>query len=90
MAYREFNDGSGRLWRAWDVAPQKPDLVRPGFEQGWISFETEDDKYRLVPVPPGWHEMPETELRRLLHSARAATLRPAVSEPRRMTANEDK
>jgi hypothetical protein len=79
MAYREFTDGDGRAWRAWDTYPQKPQIVAPGFEDGWLSFEAEGEKYRLVPIPPGWDALPYDSLMALLRSARAAA--PASAPP---------
>jgi hypothetical protein len=70
MAYREFTDEQGRGWRVWDTHPQKPQIVAPGYENGWLSFETEGEKHRLVPIPPDWDTGPEPHLRRLLQSAR--------------------
>lgn len=78
MAYREFTDGDGRAWRAWDTYPQKPQIVAPGFENGWLSFEADGDKCRLVPIPPGWDALPDDGLIALLHSARSFT---AASAP---------
>ena len=40
---------------------------------GWLAFEGRGEKRRLAPVPPGWAECPEHELRALL--ARAAPVR---------------
>lgn len=73
MAYREFTDEGGRPWRAWDTYPQKRELVSPGMEGGWLSFEGEDEKRRLAPVPPGWEEGTDAELRLLLRTARRTT-----------------
>ena len=28
--------------------------VSRGYEQGWLVFESPDEKRRLAPVPPGW------------------------------------
>ncbi|HEU0301075.1 MAG TPA: hypothetical protein VFR37_16545 [Longimicrobium sp.] len=70
MAYREFTDDGGRAWRAWDTYPEKREFVSPGFEDGWLSFEAEGEKRRLVPVPPGWEEGTEVQLRGLLQAAR--------------------
>lgn len=70
MAYREFHDEEGRGWRVWDTHPQSPHIVAPGFEKGWLSFETEGEKRRLVPIPADWDSVPEPRLRDLLHSAR--------------------
>ena len=30
--------------------------VASEFSQGWLCFESEGEKRRLAPVPPGWHE----------------------------------
>ncbi|HLM69351.1 MAG TPA: hypothetical protein VK358_17560 [Longimicrobium sp.] len=79
MAYREFSDTGGREWRVWDTYPQKPQIVAPGFENGWLSFETEGEKWRLAPVPAGWDSLPELALHGLLRAAReAATPAPAA------------
>jgi hypothetical protein len=69
MAYREFTDEEGRGWRVWDTHPQKPLFVSAGFENGWLSFETEGEKRRLAPIPPDWDTGPEPSLRELLRSA---------------------
>lgn len=70
MAYREFQDEQGRSWRVWDTFPQKPQIVSPGFENGWLSFETEGEKFRLIPIPPHWETGSESRLRGLLQTAR--------------------
>jgi len=70
MAYREFQDEDGRDWRVWDTFPQKPQIVAPGFENGWLSFETEGEKFRLAPIPPDWHLGEVSRLRQLLRLAR--------------------
>ena len=70
MAYVEFEDEEGRGWRAWDTYPQNPHFVAPGFEQGWLSFETEGEKHRLAPVPPDWNQVPLARLRQMLRAAR--------------------
>lgn len=69
MAYREFTDDGGRAWRVWDTYPQKRELVSPGFQDGWLSFEADGEKRRLAPVPPGWEEGTEVHLRVLLRAA---------------------
>ena len=74
MAYREFTDGGGTQWRAWDTYPGSAANVRPGFESGWLGFESEDERRRLAPVPPSWEEASDDELREML--ARAQPNRP--------------
>jgi len=78
MAVREFTDGSGREWRAWDVAPDQlnprtkdEDYLAQLYHTGWIVFETRsgDDKRRLYPIPKSWDELPDAELMVLLEKA---------------------
>ena len=40
--------------------------VTPGYERGWLTFESVDEKRRLAPVPPNWRRLPDAELRKLL------------------------
>jgi hypothetical protein len=75
---REFTDGDGMEWRAWDVRPddldtrmQHEDYLASLYVTGWITFETrsETEKRRLYPIPDGWGDLPERELVRLLERA---------------------
>lgn len=70
MAYRDFTDEAGQGWRVWDTYPQKPEIVAQELKSGWLSFESAGEKLRLAPVPKGWEEGAETELRGLLQAAR--------------------
>lgn len=80
MAYREFTDGGGTQWRAWDTYPGSAANVRPGFEGGWLGFESEEERRRLAPVPPKWEEASDDELREML--SRAQPNRPTRATPR--------
>lgn len=80
MAYREFTDGDGTQWRAWDTYPGSAANVRPGFEGGWLGFESGDERRRLAPVPPSWEEASDDELREML--SRAQPNRPTRATPR--------
>ncbi|HEX8672097.1 MAG TPA: hypothetical protein VF710_09420 [Longimicrobium sp.] len=79
MAYREFTDDGGNFWRAWDTYPGSAANVRPGFEGGWLGFECEAERRRLAPVPAGWEEASDDDLRSML--ARAQPNRPARATP---------
>jgi len=79
MAYREFTDDGGTTWRAWDTYPGSAANVRPGFEGGWVGFECEAERRRLAPVPAGWEEASDDELRAML--ARAQPNRPTRATP---------
>ena len=41
----------------------------PRLAQGWIAFECGDERRRIAPIPPGWEELSETGLRKLLGQA---------------------
>lgn len=70
MAYREFTDGEGRRWRAWDTYPLKASLAEPEFREGWLCFEAEGaGKRRLAPIPERWSEAPEERLASLAKMA---------------------
>jgi hypothetical protein len=79
MAYREFTDDGGTVWRAWDTYPGSAANVRPGFEGGWLGFECEAERRRLAPVPDGWEQASDGDLRGML--ARAQPNRPTRATP---------
>ncbi len=79
MAYREFTDEGGTSWRAWDTYPGSAANVRPGFEGGWLGFECDAERRRLAPVPAGWEEASDDDLRAML--ARAQPNRPTRTTP---------
>jgi hypothetical protein len=83
MAVREFVDGEGRQWKAWEVTPESvhpqtraEDYLADCYRAGWIVFETADgeNKRRLCPPPYAWHERDDVDLLALLD--RAEVLRP--------------
>jgi len=39
--------------------------VSEGLRGGWLCFQSDDERRRLVPVPPGWEESEDAELIRL-------------------------
>ena len=79
---REFEDETGRSWRAWPVVPaagrahQTSSLSLGEFQQGWICFEALDNSgRRRLPRPATqWTELAPEELPRLL--AQAITVPP--------------
>jgi hypothetical protein len=57
VAYREFVDDDGTLWRVWDTRPVGADALRsvsPIYAGGWLTFESVSDRRRLAPIPPEW------------------------------------
>ena len=65
---REFTDLKGTKWRVFDVYPSAPGamptdaprtdkvLAFPSrnHAEGWLCFESDDEKRRLTPIPPEW------------------------------------
>ncbi len=43
--------------------------LTPALSQGWLAFEAGDARRRLAPIPEGWHELPDDELRALWRRA---------------------
>ena len=46
-------------------------VLTPGFEAGWLTFESDEERRRLAPIPLGWEGAPEHALRTFCHEARA-------------------
>jgi hypothetical protein len=77
MALREFIDGDGVRWKAWDVTA---DQIHPrtraedymhDLVDGWLVFERTDgeEKRRLCPYPAAWEESSDEELLALWQEA---------------------
>jgi hypothetical protein len=43
--------------------------MRPGWEDGWLSFESDAEKRRLAPLPKDWEDAPVEKMREWLASA---------------------
>lgn len=71
MPTRTFHDASGNEWSVVEVMPSadRPGMVRPQFEHGWLLFVSEGERRRLAPPPPGWLALDDEALRRLLGSS---------------------
>jgi hypothetical protein len=57
VAYREFVDDAGTLWRVWDTYPVAANALRsvsPSYASGWLTFESHSERRRLAPIPPEW------------------------------------
>ena len=49
---------------------QRTTAVSTEFSQGWLCFESEGEKRRLAPVPPGWDEAGPDRLSTWLQAAK--------------------
>lgn len=79
---REITDDRGVQWAVFAVTPtvstDRP-TVREQFRAGWLSFDCGAETRRLVPIPTGWQELPESELRALCARAEVVPHRTASS-----------
>ena len=70
MSYREVQDGHGRLWQVWNTIPVSvAGALAEGFAAGWLTFECEEEKRRLAPIPEGWEHAADDRLLVLLGDA---------------------
>ena len=94
---REFQDRTGRAWRAWLVTPGASRTSRSGkqflgkFQQGWICFEALDSsaRRRLPCQRSDWTGIGEGELNRLLSEAITAPERRPGRSPASSRSDED-
>ena len=71
MASRNFSEPNGTHWHVWNTIPVSGAVINPGFEKGWLTFESDDGALRrLAPVPSGWEHLPEERLVLLLRSSK--------------------
>ncbi|HZE07826.1 MAG TPA: hypothetical protein VE110_03620 [Gemmatimonadaceae bacterium] len=52
------------------IVSQRRITLGEGYGSGWLTFESFDEKRRLVPVPLGWEELSHAELRSLCEKAK--------------------
>jgi hypothetical protein len=77
---REFEDEAGIKWRV-SLTPRGSDAVSrehflpEGYREGWLVFESAQEKRRFAPVPPDWEVMPEEGLNALCSRALPQTVR---------------
>jgi hypothetical protein len=79
MPKRRFTDVRGVKWEVWDVRtsdiptdrghdPVDIEHSRVALElaNGWLCFQSGEDRRRFAPVPPAWDELPDGVLRVML------------------------
>lgn len=54
MAIREFVDSNGVTWRVWRTMPRSRSVYSEQLREGWLTFESVQQRRRLAPVPAGW------------------------------------
>lgn len=78
---RGFTDSRGVEWRVWEVLPttwgdatSSRSFTRSSFNDsvfanGWLCFESSQEKRRLAPIPAGWEQNEDARLEELCYSA---------------------
>jgi hypothetical protein len=56
MPQREFTDSKGIRWLVWSTTPSSSSVLSTDMQKGWLTFESESERRRLVPVPRDWEE----------------------------------
>ena len=79
---RSFRDSSNVEWTVFEVRRQvgRADAVSASTQTGWLCFESNSAKRRLLKYPDRWREFADAELTRLLDEAKPAP-RPALNFP---------
>jgi hypothetical protein len=71
---RQIRDAAGVEWVVYEVNPminawRMGDSLPEGYRNGWLCFESCNEKRRLTPLPDGWQEYPVDQLSVLVGSA---------------------
>jgi hypothetical protein len=54
MGQREFTDSRGRHWLVWSTTPMTGSVLASEMRQGWLTFDSDSERRRLVPIPRDW------------------------------------
>ena len=52
------------------VTSQRRITLSEGYGSGWLTFESLEEKRRLIPIPARWDELSQGELRQLCEKAK--------------------
>ncbi len=91
-AMRTFRDESNRDWTAFKVTPDaliygRVEALPPAYAQGWLVFESKEERRRLAPCPPEWETFPNAALRLMLERAEVVRYRRRAPQPRHVDEN---
>jgi hypothetical protein len=83
VAHRIFTDRRGRVWDVWEVRPTVTEWLSPvarELRNGWLAFETANERRRFAPPPEGWTGLSDGYLGELLDAATTLPRRPRLIE----------
>jgi hypothetical protein len=73
---RVFDDTDGKRWHVFavhpSVGPVRSDGVAEAFKDGWLCFESHDQRRRLAPIPESWQSLSDIALVELCRVAEPA------------------
>jgi hypothetical protein len=81
MHVRQFRDAAGVEWKVSMTTRSSPAVSRDhylpeSYREGWLLFESENEKRRLAPVPRDWESLSDEALAMLCARAPQQTARP--------------
>lgn len=60
---RSFVDDDGVEWRVWNTVPSPHYSISEQLRTGWLTFDREEERRRLSPIPPSWGGASDVQLR---------------------------
>jgi hypothetical protein len=73
MAHREFTDSRGIRWTVWSTTPSAGAVLAGDMQNGWLTFDCDNERRRLVPIPRNWEEAAPDRLELYCKAAELAT-----------------
>ena len=73
MAQREFTDSKGTRWLVWSTTPTQGAVLGGDMQKGWLTFESDMERRRLVPVPRDWENAADDRMELYCRAAQAVT-----------------
>ena len=80
MIAENYDRRSGIRLRS--LTPDSTLSVHPGLENGWLCFQSADERRRSAPIPADWIDFPDNVLRSLLDAATPVPLARDLRAPR--------
>jgi hypothetical protein len=69
MGQRDFTDSKGVHWLVWSTTPGPGSVLAGDMQKGWLTFESDDERRRLVPIPRDWEQAPPDRMELYLRAA---------------------
>ena len=81
VSNREFTDETGVLWRVWTAVPSSPRSVATELRDGWLCFDSGEERRRIGPIPRDWERMTDERLQLVLRLAAPSRKTPPKGTP---------